>query len=84
MNRQDRREIVDDLFGLIGQGKQKDGLEYFAVDCRQHNPYVHGGMDSLFESMAAAQKAAPRYPDPYLTIRSILADGDMIATIQNF
>jgi predicted SnoaL-like aldol condensation-catalyzing enzyme len=74
-----RKKVVGDFFDLVGQGRQKEGIRFFAPDCRQHNPYVNGGMETLFESMAAAQQEAPKYPDPFFAVRSILADGDFVA-----
>ena len=75
----ERKKIVSEFFELVSQGRQREGLRFFAPDCRQHNPYVHGGMDALFESMAAVQKEAPKFTDPYFAVKSILADGDMVA-----
>jgi predicted SnoaL-like aldol condensation-catalyzing enzyme len=79
MQSQNRKKVVRDFFDLVSQGRQQEGLSYFTPDCVQHNPYVHGGMKALFDSMARAQKQAPNYPDPGLAVRSILADGDMVA-----
>ena len=74
-----RKRIIRSFFGLVMQGKQREGLRYFAPDCRQHNPYVKGGMDKLFDSMAAAQRDAPKYADPGFKIKSLVADGDLVA-----
>ena|SRR5271157_839751 len=74
-----RKRIVRDFFGLVMQGRQKEGLRFFAPNCKQHNPYTHGGMEALFDGMAAAQKEAPRYPDPHFAIKSIIADGNLVA-----
>ena len=74
-----RKKVVRDFFRLVTQGRQSDGLRLFAADCRQHNPYVRGGMKDLFESMSTAQREAPKYPDPTFRIKRILADGDMVA-----
>jgi predicted SnoaL-like aldol condensation-catalyzing enzyme len=74
-----KKKVVRDFFRLVVQGRQKEGLRFFAPTCKQHNPYVQGGMDALFESMAAAQREAPKYPDPYLAVRKIICDGDMVA-----
>jgi predicted SnoaL-like aldol condensation-catalyzing enzyme len=75
----ERKKVVSDFFKLVVQGRQKEGLRFFSSDCVQHNPYIHGGMDALFESMSAAQKDAPKYPDPHFAVKSILADEDMVA-----
>ena len=76
---QDRKKMVRDFFGLVMQGRQMEGLPYFSPDCVQHNPYVKGGMKELFDSMAAVQRSAPMYSDPDFEIRSLIADGDMVA-----
>jgi predicted SnoaL-like aldol condensation-catalyzing enzyme len=41
-------------------------------------------MDALFDSMAAAQSQSQKYPDPHFAIKSILADGDMVAVHTEF
>lgn len=74
-----RKKIVRDFFDLVSQGRQNEGLGHFAPECRQHNPYVRGGMSALFESMAAAQNQAGDYPDPSFAVRNVIADGDMVA-----
>jgi len=79
MNLQKRKKVVRDFFKLVVQGRQKEGLRFFTDDCEQHNPYVQGGMDALFEAMASVQQEAPRYPDPDFAVKRILADGDMVA-----
>lgn len=76
---QARKKIVRDFFKLVLQGRQKEGLRFFAADCRQHNPYVRGGMDALFDAMAAAQREEPKHPDPSFAVKSVIADGDVVA-----
>ena len=61
------------------QGRQKEGLRFFSSDCRQHNPFVSGGMGALFDAMTAAQEGAPGYSDPHFAIKRVLAEGDMVA-----
>ena len=78
-NPQRRKRVARDFFKLLGQGRQKEGLRFFAADCKQHNPYVRGGMDALFDAMAAVQQEAPKHSDPYFAVKKILADGDMVA-----
>ena len=73
------RKVVRDLFRLISRGKQMDGLRYFTEDCVQHNPYVRGGMKELFQAMAAVQQDTPKFSDPYLGVKRVLADGDTVA-----
>lgn len=80
MGPQRRKEIVADFFRLIGEGKPKDGLKYFAKDCVQHNPYVHGGMDALLDSMAAVQKEqASKFAGSNISLKHVLEEGDVVA-----
>jgi predicted SnoaL-like aldol condensation-catalyzing enzyme len=77
---QDRKKIVSDFFSLVAEGKPREGLRFFAVDCKHHNPYVRGGMEALLDSMASVQQEErPKYSDPDFSIKRILADGDMLA-----
>jgi predicted SnoaL-like aldol condensation-catalyzing enzyme len=78
-NSSQRKKIIRDFFGLVMQGRQKEGLRFFAPNCKQHNPYTIGGMEALFEGMTAAQKNAPVSSAPSFTIRSLLAEGDLVA-----
>ena len=76
---QARKRIVRSFFNLVLQGRQKESLRYFAPNCKQHNPYVKGGMAAPFDSMAEAQKEAPKHPDLLFTVMRVLADGDFVA-----
>ncbi len=77
---QKRKEAVAEFFRLIGEGRPKDALKLCSPDCIQHNPYVHGGMDALFDSMAAVQKEqAVDFSQPSITLRHVLEEGDVIA-----
>jgi predicted SnoaL-like aldol condensation-catalyzing enzyme len=66
---------------LIGEGSPKGGLRFFARDCKTHNPYVAGGMDALTDAMIAVQKESSddTGSDFGLTVRHVLADGDLVA-----
>jgi predicted SnoaL-like aldol condensation-catalyzing enzyme len=79
MSIQNRKKIVRQIFKLIMKGKQKEGLLFFAPKARQHNPYVKGGMEQLFDAMSAVQSEAPKYPDPYFAIKKVIAEGNMVA-----
>ena len=75
-----RKRIVRDFFRFVFQGRQKkEGLRCFSNGCRQHNPYVHGGMGALFDAMGAVQREAPKHPDPSFAVKNVLADGDFVA-----
>jgi predicted SnoaL-like aldol condensation-catalyzing enzyme len=80
LTQQERKKIVEDFFQCIDDGKPKEGLHFFAPDCKQHNPYVVGGMDALLDLMASVQQQAePEYSDPELSVKRIVADQDIIA-----
>ncbi len=79
------KEIAVEFLRLVGSGKPKDGLRFFALDCKTHNPYTAGGMDALTDAMIAVQKQAAKgtikgsTADFKLIIRQVLADGDSVA-----
>ena len=79
------KEIAVTFLQIVGSGKPKDGLRFFAPDCKTHNPYVVGGMDALIDAMIAVQKQGSEgilkgsKADFKLVIRQVLADGDLVA-----
>ena len=80
VNPKTRKELVADFFHLIEEGRPKDGLKYFEADCVQHNPYVHGGMEALLDSMAAVQKEqSQNFAHPSILLRHVLEQGDIMA-----
>lgn len=82
---QARKDVAVEFLRLIGSGKPKEGLKFFAADCKTHNPYVTGGMDALIDAMIAVQKQGSEgilkgsKADFKLSIRHVLADGDLVA-----
>lgn len=74
-----RKRVIRSFFNLVMQGRQKEGLRFFAPNCRQHNPYVKGGMDMLFDAMTAVQNQPTKYPDPQFAVKKVMAEGDMVA-----
>jgi len=80
-----RKEIAVEFLSLIGSGRPKDGLRFFAPDCKTHNPYVVGGVNELIDAMIAVQKKGSEgiikgsTADFKLNIRQVLADGDIVA-----
>ena len=78
MSSKSRNEIVADFFRLIGEGRPKDGLKYFAQNCIQHNPYVHGGMDALLESMAAVQREHGEFAESNILLKHVVGQGDIV------
>lgn len=80
MGAQSHKQTVTDFFHFIGEGRPKEGLRFCAPGCVQHNPYVKGGMDSLFDSMLEAMKGmSGQYTDPELKVRYVLEEGDYVA-----
>ena len=76
----DRKNIVNEYFRLVGKGMFKEGLRFFAPDCKTHNPFVVGGMDTLTDAMIAASKNITALSSqPEFIIKHLLVDGDMVA-----
>ena len=75
-----RKNIINEYFRLIGAGMFKDGLRFFAPDCKTHNPYVAGGMDVLTEAMIAASKNMnTQGSQSEFLIKHLLAEADIVA-----
>ena len=75
-----RKNIINDYFRLVGTGMFKEGLSFFAPDCKTHNPFVVGGMDALTDAMIAASKnITAQSSQPEFVIKHLLADGDLVA-----
>ena len=51
-----RKKIAVEFLSLVGSRRPKEGLCFFASDCKTHNPYVVGGMNELVDAMIAVQK----------------------------
>jgi len=79
------KKIAVEFLSLIASGKPKDGLRFFAADCKIHNPYVLGGMSELIDAMIEVQKQGSEgimkgsTADFRLAVRQVLADGDLVA-----
>ena len=73
------------FLGFIAAGKPKDGLRFFAPDCKTHNPYTVGGMNELTDAMIAVQKQGSggivkgSTADFKLVVKHVIADGDLVA-----
>ncbi len=75
-----QKNIVSEYFRLIKEGKFREGLQFFAPDCKTHNPFVAGNMENLVEAMIAANKDyGPKYPEAEFSLKQLLADGDFVA-----
>jgi predicted SnoaL-like aldol condensation-catalyzing enzyme len=76
----DRKNIVIEYFKLVGSGKFKEGLRFFAPDCKTHNPYISGGMDALTDAMMTANKGmTEQLSEPEFAVKHVLVDGDLVA-----
>ncbi len=84
-----RKEAVVKFLSSIAAGKPKDGLVFFAPDCITHNPYTAGDMNALTDAMIAVQKQGSQgiikssTADFKLSIRQVLAEGDVVAVHTN-
>jgi predicted SnoaL-like aldol condensation-catalyzing enzyme len=75
-----RKNIALEFMKLIGQQKFKEGLRFFAPDCKTHNPYIAGSMETLTDAMIAANKQmSTQYTEPSFEIKHVLTDGDFVA-----
>ncbi len=76
----DHKTIALEFFKLIQAGQFKEGLRFFAPDCKTHNPYVAGSINDLMDAMIAANKdGVAKYPKAEFAVRHALVDGDLVA-----
>lgn len=74
------KDVAIEFLRLAGLGKFKEGLRFFAPDCKTHNPYVAGGMDALTDAMVEANKEGrAKYPEAEFTIVHAIAEGNLVA-----
>lgn len=80
-----RKDIAVRFLNLIGAGTPKEGLRFFAPDCKTHNPYVTGGMNALIDAMIEVQKKGAEgiikgsRGDFKLVVQNVLAEKDLVA-----
>ena len=80
-----RRDIVNSYFKLVSSGKFKEGLLFFSHDCKTHNPYVPGNIESLANAQIEAYKTGVKQTvKPDFAVRHVLVDGDMVAAHTEF
>jgi predicted SnoaL-like aldol condensation-catalyzing enzyme len=76
----EHKRITLEFFSLVAQGKFRDGLRFFSPDCKTHNPYVAGSMETLVSAMEQANKEGTvKYPNAQFKVVHTLTDGDLIA-----
>ncbi len=74
------KRTVQKFFELVPQGKFKEGLQFFAPDCKTHNPYVGGSITNLIDAMIAANKeGTAKNLNAAFFVRHVLAEGDYVA-----
>jgi predicted SnoaL-like aldol condensation-catalyzing enzyme len=79
-NQEEHKSIVKEYFELISQQKFKEGLRFFAPDCKTHNPFVAGNMEKIINAMIDANKEyGPKYLEAQFSLKLMLADGDFVA-----
>lgn len=82
---QDRKNAINEYFELFKSGKYKEGLKFFAPDCKTHNPYVSGSIETLTDAMIEASKTmGSQSAEPSFTVKHVLADGDFVAAHTEF
>lgn len=74
-----RKNIIIEVLNLFESGKFKEVLRFFASDCKTHNPYISGGMDSLTDAMITASKDMMGDYEPEFSIKHVIVDGDFVA-----
>ncbi len=75
----DRKNIIMEVLNLLGSRKFKEVLPFFASDCKTHNPYISGGMDSLTDAMIKVSKGMMRDYESEFSIEHVMVDGDFVA-----
>jgi len=80
----ERKNIIAEYFRFLGIGKFKEGLRFFAPDCKTHNPFTSGGIEALTDAMIAASKDfSAQSSEMEFKVRQLLADGDFVAAYIN-
>jgi predicted SnoaL-like aldol condensation-catalyzing enzyme len=80
-----RKKIAVEFLSLVGSGRPKEGLRFFATKCKTHNPYTPGGMKELINAMITVQKQGSEgimkrsKADFKLAIKQVLAEADLVA-----
>ncbi len=75
-----QKNIISEYFKLVAEGRFKEGLRFFAPDCKTHNPFVAGNMENIVDAMIAANKDyGPKYPEAEFALKQVISDGDFVA-----
>ena len=77
---ENRKKIAIQYFELVSAQKFKEGLRFFAPDCKTHNPYISGSIETLVDAMIAANKdTSAKLSEPEFSVKHVLSDGDLVA-----
>ena len=80
-----RKDVVTEFFRRVSQGRPKESLNLFAMDCKQHNPYVAGDIVDLMESMSSAyEKGVSEHIEADFSVKYVLADKDLVVAYTQF
>jgi predicted SnoaL-like aldol condensation-catalyzing enzyme len=75
-----QKNIALEYFKLVSMGKFKEGMRFFATDCKTHNPFVSGSIEDLTDAMIEASKdLGAQNTEPEFTVKNVLADGELVA-----
>lgn len=81
----DRKNIVIEYFKLVGSGRFKEGLRFFAPNCKTHNPFISGSIEALTDAMVAASKdLSKQNTEPAFAVKHVLADEDFVVAHTEF
>lgn len=79
------KDIAIEYFKFVIAGKFREGLRFFAADCKTHNPYVSGSIENLGDAMIASSRdLGKQNKEPEFTVKHVLADGDFVAVHTEF
>ena len=70
--------IVVEYLNLVVEGKFKEGLRFFAPDCRTHNPFIKGNMETLVDAQISASSDMTNLNVEF-SIRQIIGNGNSVA-----
>jgi predicted SnoaL-like aldol condensation-catalyzing enzyme len=70
------RKVVSEYFKLVAVGKFKEGLRFFASDCKTHNPFIKGNMENIVDAQISASKGMPAQ-DAEFSVKNLLCSGDI-------
>ena len=76
----DYTKTVIDFLKLGITDKFSEGLKYFSPDCRTHNPYFAGNIETLTHAMDSANKEGKgKYPNAEFTIKQAIEEWETVA-----